>query len=384
MMKTKFNMIRQFFQEDGMEDTAMNQLETVTDEVQITEQVEAILPEAGLDTTISHDDGDDSPVLQEADLPKMAMDSSCLGHGMECQAVGEESELNGLQQSQPETILELSIGEIQPNPFQPRIYFDPAQLEELANSIREYGVLQPVTVRLVDGSYQLVSGERRFRASVLAGKETIPALVRSFSDREVAELALIENLQREDLNYFEEAEGYARLIQEFHITQEEVAKKMGKSQPTIANKLRLLHISERVRREISVDVVTERHVRSLLKLKNEDQQLEVLHRIYKNNLNVRQTDDLIETLLIAEEKNVREQKKKKMMKAIKDMKIFVNTIKGTVKTIQDAGMPAEITEHENEEYLEVVIRLPKKEINQKDLGQKDGAEPERGQRESVS
>lgn len=301
--------------------------------------------------------------IKEAELAEEVPASADL-----LQTEPEEQIEQGLdvEQSQTESILELSIAEIQPNPFQPRTYFDPAQLEELSNSIREYGVLQPVTVRAVDGAYQLVSGERRFRASILAGKETIPALVRSFSDREVAELALIENLQREDLNYFEEAEGYARLIQEFQITQEEVAKKMGKSQPTIANKLRLLHIPERVRREISVDVVTERHVRSLLKLKNEDQQLEVLHRIYKNNLNVRQTDDLIENLLITEEKNVREQKKKKMMKAIKDMKIFVNTIKGTVKTIQDAGMPAEITEQENEDYLEVVIRLPKKDLNQQE------------------
>ncbi len=275
------------------------------------------------------------------------------------------------EQKQGEEIMELSIAEIQPNPFQPRLYFDPAQLEELSNSIREYGVLQPVIVRLVDGKYQLVSGERRFRASMLAGKESIPALIRQLSDREVAEMALIENLQREDLNYFEEAEGYARLIQEFQITQEEVAKKMGKSQPTIANKLRLLQISQRVRKEISVDVITERHVRSLLKLKNEEQQLDVLNRIYKNNLNVRQTDDLIENVLIAEEENIREQKKKKMMKAIKDMKIFVNTIKGTVKTIQDAGMPAEISESENDEYLEVVIRLPKKDLQQQNNSQEN-------------
>lgn len=270
-----------------------------------------------------------------------------------------------------ETILELAIAEIVPNPFQPRAYFDPAQLEELASSIREYGVLQPIIVRLVDGQYQLVSGERRFRASKLAGKETIPALIRQLEDREVAEMALIENLQREDLNYFEEAEGYARLIQEFQITQEEVAKKMGKSQPTVANKLRLLHISNRVRKEISVDVITERHVRSLLKLKEEALQLEALNRIYKNNLNVRQTDDLVEQMLIAEEKNIREQKKKKMVKAIKDMKIFVNTIKGTVKTIQDAGMPAEIIENENEEYMEVVIRLPKKELQSKEVQSKE-------------
>lgn len=275
------------------------------------------------------------------------------------------------EQKQGEAIMELSIAEIQPNPFQPRLYFDPAQLEELSNSIREYGVLQPVIVRLVDGKYQLVSGERRFRASMLAGKESIPALIRQLSDREVAEMALIENLQREDLNYFEEAEGYARLIQEFQITQEEVAKKMGKSQPTIANKLRLLQISQRVRKEISVDVITERHVRSLLKLKNEEKQLDVLNRIYKNNLNVRQTDDLIENVLIAEEENIREQKKKKMMKAIKDMKIFVNTIKGTVKTIQDAGMPAEISESENDEYLEVVIRLPKKDLQQQNNSQEN-------------
>lgn len=276
----------------------------------------------------------------------------------------EQNEELAEEENRGETILELSIADVQPNPFQPRLYFDPTQLEELASSIREYGVLQPVIVRMVDGRYQLVSGERRFRASKLAEKETIPALVRQLSDREVAEMALIENLQREDLNYFEEAEGYARLIQEFQITQEEVARKMGKSQPTIANKLRLLQISERVRREISVDVITERHVRSLLKLKNEDQQLDVLHRIYEKNLNVRQTDDYIETLLIAEEKNIREQKKKKMMKAIKDMKIFVNTIKGTVKTIQDAGMPAEIIENENDDYMEVVIRLPKKDLQQ--------------------
>ena len=166
------------------------------------------------------------------------------------------------------------------------------------------------------------------------------------------------------MNYFEEAEGYARLIQEFQITQEEVARKMGKSQPTVANKLRLLNIPERVRREISVDVITERHVRSLLKLKEEELQLEALNRIYKNNLNVRQTDDLVETMLIREEKSIREQKKKKMMKAIKDMKIFVNTIKGTVKTIQDAGLPAEVSEREDDDYLEVVIRLPKKDLQQ--------------------
>lgn len=263
------------------------------------------------------------------------------------------------EQAHREEILELAVDEVVPNPFQPRRIFDPSQLEDLANSIRQYGVLQPVIVRQVDGHYELVSGERRYRASRLAGAETIPALVRNLDDKEVAEMALIENLQREDLNYFEEAEGYALLIEEFQITQEEVARRMGKSQPTIANKLRLLNLAPEVRQEISVDVITERHARSLLKLKNPQQQLEVLHKIYKSNLNVRQTDEYVENLLISEEKNRREQNKKKMTKAIKDMKIFVNSIKGTVKTIQDAGWPAEVLETEHEDYVEVTIRLPK-------------------------
>ena len=162
-----------------------------------------------------------------------------------------------------EEIKELSIDDVSPNPFQPRRIFDPSQLEDLAQSIRQYGVLQPVIVRQVNGRYELVSGERRYRASCLAGAQTIPALVRDLNDKEVAEMALIENLQREDLNYFEEAEGYAKLIQEFQITQEEVARRMGKSQPTIANKLRLLNLAPEVRQEISVDVITERHARSL-------------------------------------------------------------------------------------------------------------------------
>lgn len=258
-----------------------------------------------------------------------------------------------------EEILHLAIEEIKANPFQPRRLFDPSQLEELANSIKQYGVLQPIIVRKVGSYYELVSGERRYRASKLAQATTIPALVRELSDKQVAEMALIENLQREDLNYFEEAEGYAKLIKDFQITQEEVARRMGKSQPTIANKLRLLNLSEAVRNEISVDVITERHARSLLKIKDPEGQLEVLHKIYKDNLNVRQTDDYIENYLIKEEKDKKEQQKKKMVKAIKDMRIFVNTIKSTVKTIQEAGLPAQIEETDHDDFVEVVIRLPK-------------------------
>ena len=256
-------------------------------------------------------------------------------------------------------IKNIDISLISPNPYQPRRVFDRVYLEELAQSIKELGVLQPIIVRKVGTGYELVAGERRLRACQMLDLKTIPAIIRNLSDKEIAEIAIIENLQREDLNYFEEAEGYARLIKEFGLKQKKIAKRVGKSQSTIANKLRLLNISPAVRGQISVDVITERHARALLKLASEEQQLEVLDKIYTNNLNVRQTDDLVENYLIKTEKEKSEKIKRKMTKVFKDMRIFLNTIRGAVKTIQDAGLPADISENESDDYYEVVIRLPK-------------------------
>ncbi len=256
-------------------------------------------------------------------------------------------------------IKNIDISLISPNPYQPRRVFERVHLEELAQSIKELGVLQPIIVRKVGTGYELVAGERRLRACQMLDLKTIPAIIRNLSDKEIAEIAIIENLQREDLNYFEEAEGYARLIKEFGLTQEKIAKRVGKSQSTIANKLRLLNISPAVRGQISVDVITERHARALLKLASEEQQLEVLDKIYTNNLNVRQTDDLVENYLIKTEKEKSEKIKRKMTNVFKDMRIFLNTIRGAVKTIQDAGLPADISENESDDYYEVVIRLPK-------------------------
>ncbi|KJS20020.1 MAG: hypothetical protein VR72_16395 [Clostridiaceae bacterium BRH_c20a] len=253
--------------------------------------------------------------------------------------------------------LELSL--ITPNPFQPRRVFDPTHLDELAQSIREFGILQPILVRKIGTGYELVAGERRFRASQKVGLKTIPAIIKNLSDKEVAEMALIENLQREDLNYFEEAEGYAKLIKEFGVTQDEIAKRMGKGQSTVANKLRLLNIHPNVRKEISINVITERHARALLKLNDTKSQLKALNEIYSKNLNVRQTDEFVEQLLINNEKEIKEKRKMKMTKIFKDMRIFLNTIRGAVQTIKDAGLDADISENEYEDYMEVTIRLPK-------------------------
>lgn len=256
-------------------------------------------------------------------------------------------------------IKNLDLDSITPNPFQPRRVFDSTHLEELAQSIKDFGVLQPILVRKIGTGYELVAGERRFRASQLAGLKTIPAIVKNLSDKEIAEMALIENLQREDLNYFEEAEGYAKLMKEFGITQDEIAKRMGKSQSTIANKLRLLNLPESVRKEISVNVITERHARALLKLDDEKLQLQALNTIYTKNLNVRQTDELVEQLLITNEKQAKEKNQRKMKKIFKDMRLYLNTIRSAVKTIREAGLDADINENDFDDYLEVVIRLPK-------------------------
>ena len=256
-------------------------------------------------------------------------------------------------------IKELDLNLIVPNPYQPRRIFDKRQLEDLAQSIQQYGVLQPIIVRKIGTNYEIVAGERRYRASQILNLQTIPAIVKNLSDNEIAEMALIENLQREDLNFFEEAEGYAKLITDFAITQEEIAKKIGKSQSTVANKLRLLNLSPEVRKEISVDVITERHARALLKLDNKELQLEALRIIYEKNLNVRQTGQLVESMLIQNETVKKEKIKRKVTRIVKDMRIFLNTIRGAVQTIQDAGLNANITEKESDDYLEVIIRLPK-------------------------
>ncbi len=259
-----------------------------------------------------------------------------------------------------ENIKELEISTIKTNPFQPRKYFDPIQLEELAKSIKQYGVIQPIIVRKLDNNYELVAGERRLRASLSIGLKTIPAIIRELSNKEIAEIAMIENLQREDLNFFEEAEGYRSLIDEFSLTQEEVAKKVGKSQSTIANKLRLLKLPDIVKENITTEFITERHARALLKLNNVDMQMEVLKEIYEKELNVRETDKLVEEYMNSTKQSEEEAtKKKKVVRIFKDMRLYLNTIKSAVTAIEDAGLNVTMKEEFYEDYIEVLIKIPK-------------------------
>lgn len=261
-----------------------------------------------------------------------------------------------------EQVREIEINLIKPNPFQPRKYFDSFQLEELAKSIKEFGVIQPIIVRKRDSGYELIAGERRLRASKHIGNIKIPAIVREMRDRDMAEIALIENLQREDLNYFEEAEGYKRLINEFNLTQEDVAKRVGKSQSTIANKLRILKLPNEIRQNITPDVITERHARALLKLPNTQMQITVLKEIYEKELNVRETDDLVKTQLEGCVSETKKHKGKRIVRIFKDIRIYLNTIKNAVETIKEAGINVRMNEKDNGDYVEVVIQIykPKK------------------------
>lgn len=194
-------------------------------------------------------------------------------------------------------LMELNINDILPNRFQPRIYFNEGKLSQLAESIHKYGVIQPIVVRQVNNKYEIIAGERRYKASKLANKQTIPAIIVNLTDRESEEIALLENIQRQELTPIEEAVSYKRILDMGYITQEALAKKIGKAQSTIANKVRLLNLDDEVQEALLYGKISERHARSLLKINNRSQQRDMLKRIINERLTVKRTDEEIAKLL---------------------------------------------------------------------------------------
>ncbi|EPR11900.1 nucleoid occlusion protein [Ruminiclostridium papyrosolvens] len=275
-----------------------------------------------------------------------------------------ESKIQFTKQEKKEdqkNITYVGIDHIRPNPYQPRKQFNKMALEELCDSIKQYGVLQPINVRrLSHGTYELVAGERRLRAATMAGLQEIPAIIINVDDNDSAVMALIENLQREDLSYMEEAEGYSNLINEHGFTQEELAQKIGKSQSTIANKIRLLKLSPLIKKILSDNNLTERHARALLKLHDEQLQLKVLRLVCERGLNVKKTEELVERAIDKYSKNIKQRtSEKKMTKAIKDVRIFVNTIKQAIDIMRQSGVNAKAAQIDRGEYIEFVVRVPK-------------------------
>ena len=193
-------------------------------------------------------------------------------------------------------VIEVDINEILPNRFQPRIQFDEEEILELSDSIKEHGVIQPLVVRPIGDKYEIIAGERRYKASVLAGKDTVPVIVKALNDKDSAEIALIENIQRKNLTPIEEALSYKKILDMGYITQENLAIKLGKSQSSVANKIRLLNLSDEVQEALLENKISERHARSLLKLSTSKQQNEMLNRIISERLTVRRTDEEIEKI----------------------------------------------------------------------------------------
>ena len=243
------------------------------------------------------------------------------------------------------------------NPGQPRKIFKDEGIEELAGSIKEYGVLQPILLRDDGKEYTIIAGERRFKAAQLAGLKKIPAIIKTMENKEVALIALVENVQREDLNFLEEARGYKKLMDDFGLTQVEIAEKMNKKQSTISNKIRLLSLPDEIQASIVANNLTERHARALLKLRYEEDRKQVIKRVVQNNLNVKQTEKLIEEVSQKKEELLRKKNKINYI----SYKIYLNTLRKAFNQIKEMEKNAIFEQTDKGEFLEVKIVLPKKD-----------------------
>lgn len=248
----------------------------------------------------------------------------------------------------------VAIEEIQPNPYQPRLEFNDEALMDLAQSIRENGLIQPITVRESENGYQIVAGERRYRAMRLNGLVEVPVIVMDADELQMAEMALVENIQRENLSAIEEAKSYIDIMKYANLNQSQLALKIGKSQSSIANKIRLLNLDENIQNAVNAKLISERHARALLGTEPQKQQ-DYLDKIIKKGMSVSQTEKMIK-----QDKETNEPKKKSMLKGVtRNMKIALNTIHQAVKMVEKAGVEFQMKEEESEDYVTVTIRFQK-------------------------
>ncbi|MBN2981178.1 MULTISPECIES: nucleoid occlusion protein [Cohnella] len=257
--------------------------------------------------------------------------------------------------SNQEEVKQIPVADIVPSPYQPRSVFDDERIDELCQTIKTLGVIQPVVVRLRNGKYELIAGERRWRAVTKLGMDNIPAIVREINDSQAASMALIENLQREGLTAIEEAVAYQKLMDLHQLTQESLAQRLGKSQSTIANKIRLLQLGETVKTALLERKITERHARAMLALPDEELQNKVLQDIIDKEWNVKQTETRIAFLLEANKKP-----KSKRVSFTKDVRLALNTIRQSVDMVTGSGIPIKSSERDCEDHIEIVIHIPKR------------------------
>ncbi len=254
-------------------------------------------------------------------------------------------------------IVEIPLERIRPNPAQPRQVFAQKELDSLSDSIRENGLLQPILVRQKNFDYELIAGERRLRACRIAGLRTVPCIISECDAKSAAIFAMLENLQRQDLQLFEEAEGLQKLIAQWGVTQEEAAKRLGKSQSAIANKMRLLKLSEAERKKITEASLSGRHARALIRIGDEAVRMQVLDEVIARGLNVSQTDKLVDRTL--EERRQPAPKRQHRTLVWKDFRIFRNTVQNAVRLMRESGIEAIEDNKETDEFYELTVRIPK-------------------------
>ncbi len=271
----------------------------------------------------------------------------------------EETTMSGFlsftKEKQIGRVIEVEVGRIIPNPHQPRRRFQDTELSALAESIGQNGILQPLSVRKIGEFFELIARERRLRAAKLCGLEAVPCIVHEVSDRNSAILALVENIQREDLSFFDEAAAIEKLITHYGMTQEDAAGKLGKAQSTIANKLRLLRLTQPEKEFIVKHNLTERHARSLLRLASPEERLQILDRVIENNLNVDRTEKLIDDYIGRQREKA---SYKRRSKVFQNVRVFINTINRAVETMQAAGISADSRKIQSDDYIEYRVRIP--------------------------
>ena len=251
-------------------------------------------------------------------------------------------------------VLHLPVGEIRPNPRQPRQVFEETGLQELADSIALHGILQPLTVRQNETGWELIAGERRLRAARLAGLETVPCLETDVDDEASAVLALVENLQRRDLHYFEEAAAIADFLRRTGCTQETAAQRLGRSPSALANKLRLLRLPEACREELVKGGLTERHARCLLRIEDREEQLRAVRHIRAREMNVAQAEQYIERQLV----RLQTTPAGKRTFILKDVRLFLNSVERGLRLVREAGIDARAERQDTEEDILLTIRIP--------------------------
>ncbi|KGR79878.1 nucleoid occlusion protein [Ureibacillus manganicus] len=271
-----------------------------------------------------------------------------------------KSDVEVIENKSTEEVVKITIDQIIPNRFQPRTVFDEEKIEELARTIHTHGVIQPIVVRRFgEEQYEIIAGERRYRAMKKLNWTEVPAIVRNLSDKETASIALIENLQREELTAIEEAMAYQQLIELHSLTQEALAQRLGKGQSTVANKLRLLKLPQNVQEAILKREISERHARALISIKDEETQSELVELVKEYDWNVRQLEDYIQQLLTPKDEEVKKERPKR--KAIsKDIRIAVNTIRQSLSMVTKSGIKVKTEEEETEEFYTITVKIPKK------------------------